>query len=112
MVNYSRQDPDILDNSTIDGGNFAQLVPNTEIMVGKTLTINGGNFTNVKKQSTWTINGGNWTQIGRCSNLHPYWAGDFDVPCGIECKHMLSKEDIMIDGTYLDTVYVYEDTKI
>ena len=106
MANYSFQDPDIADGSTINEGNFTQLYPDTEIMVGKTLTINGGNFCNVKVQPGWTINGGNFTKVNFCHHLHPSW----DLPAGVEeCPHMISKDEITIDGVLVDTIYTYED---
>jgi len=111
MANYSFTDPGnaIPDGSVIDSGNFSQLVPGTEIMKGKTLTINGGNFTNVVVQPEWTVNGGNWTQVDRCSHLHLDFVPIGLPECATECKHMISKEVIEIDGVVLDTVYVYEN---
>lgn len=110
MANYSFQDPDIPDGSVINEGNFSQLAPDTAIMVGKTLTINNGNFTNVRQQPEWTINGGNWTQKSFCSHLHPAWIA-LGLPDDVtECSHMISKEDISIDSVVIDTIYVYEDT--
>ena len=110
MANYSFQDPDLPDGSVINSGNFTQLEPNTEIMVGKTLVINGGNFTNVRKQPEWTVNGGNFTQVSRCSNLHPDWLDNGLSECVVECSHMISKDIVTIDGQVIDTIYVYEDT--
>ena len=111
MANYSFTDPGdaVPDGSVIDSGNFSQLVPGTEIMVGKTLTINGGNFTNVAVQPGWTVNGGNWTQVDRCSHLHPEFISRGLPECALECRHMISKDVIEIDDVVLDTVYVYEN---
>ena len=112
MANYSFKDPaDIKDGAIIVGGNFTQLVPNTEIMKLLNLTINGGNFTNVKKQPGWVVNGGNWAQIDRCSHNWPKYVEFGLAECEIECRHMVSKEEISIDGVLLDTVYAYEDTR-
>lgn len=105
MANYSFQDPDLPDGSVIDGGNFTQAEPGTEIMVGKTLVINGGNFCNVKKQPEWTINGGNFTQKSFCTNKLQNWPKPL---CIVECEHMVSKEDVIIDGVLIDTIYTYE----
>ena len=108
--NWSLRDPgdDISDGSVINGGNFSQHTPDTPILVGKILTINGGNFVNVRKDAKWTINGGNWAQVSRCSHLHP----DF-VPHGLSecievCPHVV--ETIEIEGG--DTVYVYADEAV
>ena len=111
MANYSFQDPDLPDGSVIDGGNFTQLLPNTEIMVGKTLTINGGNFTNVKRQPEWAVNGGNWTQIDRCTNLSPEWIGRQGyAACSANCRHVVSTDVVQVDGVTVETIYHYEDT--
>jgi hypothetical protein len=109
MANYSFQDPDLPDGTVINGGNFTQFLPNTEIMVGKTLTINGGNFVNVKKQPTWTINGGNWTQIDRCSHLNPKLIALGLPVCAADCKHKVGEDVIQVGGTVVDTVRHYED---
>jgi len=111
MANYSFTDPGdaIQDGAVIDSGNFSQLVPGTEIMKGKTLTINGGNFTNVQVQPEWTVNGGNWTQVSRCAHLHPDWIVRGLPECVTECSHMVSKDEVYIDDVLVDTVYTYED---
>lgn len=103
--NWSFRDPgdDIPDGSTINGGNFSQLIPGTVILAGKTLVINGGNFVNVHKDFNWTINGGNFAQVSRCSHLHPEW--DL-IPCIDNCSHVT--ETIEFVGG--EDVYVREDT--
>ena len=112
MSNYSFIDPDIADSSVIGESNFTQLTPDTEIMKGKTLTINGGNFCNVKLQPEWTINGGLWIKRSFCSHLHSDWIEKGLTECDTECSHMVEKEDIIIDGQVVDTIYTYEDTLI
>ena len=106
--NWSFRDPgsDIPNGSIINGGNFSQAVPDTVILEGKTLTINGGNFTNVRIDANWTVNGGNWTQISRCSHMHPEWLGTELVECVENCSHVV--EVIEIGGGA--DVYIYEDT--
>lgn len=114
MANYSFTDPVeyFKNGDVINGGNFSQLVPNTEIMAGLTLTINGGNFTNVKKQAGWTVTGGNWTQVSRCSHVNQSWVSKGLSECSVECSHMKSKDEILVDGVLVDTIYVYEDVNI
>ena len=87
--NWSFKEPgnDVPDGSTIEGGNFSQLVPGTIILKGKKLTINGGNFVNVKRDPVWTIKGGNWTQVSRCSHLHPEWIAHGLEECPVDCEH-------------------------
>lgn len=113
MANYSFKDPvkDFKDGDVIKSGNFSQLKPGTEIMKGLTLTIEGGNFTNVKKQPEWTVKGGNFTQVSRCSHLHPEWVERGLSECATECAHMTSKDEIVIDDQVIDTFYTYEDQR-
>lgn len=109
MANWSFQDPGdaIPDGSVIDAGNFSQLQPDTPIMVGKPLTINDGNWVNVRQDAAWTINGGNWSQVSRCYHLHPEW------PLPVEpdnCVHVTEIDTVTIDGVVVDTIYHREDT--
>ena len=106
--NWSFRDPgdDIPDGSTINGGNFSQAVPGTVILAGKTLLINGGNWTNVAIDPAWTVNGGNHTQISWCSHLHPEL-----IPRGLpECAEVCSHTTETIEIVGGDDVYVREDT--
>ena len=107
--NWSFRDPgdDVPDGSVIAGGNFSQLVPGTEILVGKTLTINGGNWTNVAVQPGWTINGGNWAQRSFCSHLHPEFVAAGLTEEDENCPHVIATDTM--GGL---TVYTYEDTRI
>lgn len=112
MPNYFFTDPidDFENGDVINNGNFSQLHPGTEILVGKTLVINGGNWINVKAQPEWVIDGGNWAQIDRCSHLHPEFVEKHGlVECVTECKHMVNKTEIVIDGVLIDTVYEYQN---
>lgn len=111
MANYSFQDPgdEIPGGAVINRGNFTQLLPGTEILVGKQLTINGGNWTNVKRQPGWTVTGGNWTQADRCSHLNPKLVERGLPRCADECRHTTEKEEITVDGVLVDTIYTYGD---
>ena len=107
MANWSFQNPDIPDGSTIENGNFLQATPDTVILAGKTLEINGGNFVNVKEDPNWTINGGNWTQLSFCSHLHPKWlAAGYIDECVENCSHVVATDEI-VGG---ETVYTRKDT--
>lgn len=116
MANYSFTDPgdDIPDGSTINNGNFSQLVPGTEILVGKTLVINGGNWVNVKVQPEWTINGGNWTQVSRCSHVSPFMVAYGLPECDEVCEHATLIDDgLTVDGVVVvDPVYEYIETRV
>jgi hypothetical protein len=111
--NWSFRDPgdDIPDGSTITGGNFSQAAPDTAILVGRELTIRGGNWCNVRQDSGWTIEGGNWVQKSRCAHLHPEWldAGHL-LPEAEDCPHVIEVDTITIDGVVVDTIRHREDT--
>ena len=111
MANYSFRNPDkeIEDGATITGGNFTQLVPGTEILVGKKLTITGGNWTNVKRQPEWEVTGGNWTQVEFCSHLHPNFVKHGLKECAKDCAHLVEKSEIKIDGVLIETIHEYAD---
>ena len=90
---WSFTDPgdDVPDGSVIRGGNFTQLLPDTPVLVGKKLTIYGGNFTNVRKDSNWTIHGGNFAQVSFCSHVRPEIVERGLPLCADDCEHR-SKE--------------------
>jgi hypothetical protein len=112
--NWRFTDPgdDIPDGSVIAGGNFSQHTPDTPIMVGKTLTIQGGNFVNVRKDPHWTIEGANWTQKNRCSHRHPTWVQHGLAECAENCSHVIDIDTVTIDGVLVDRVYHYKDTQV
>ena len=89
-------------------------MPDTPILVGKTLTISGGNWINVRKDPAWTISpgGSNWTQVSRCAHLHPEWVGDEMLPDDHpeDCSHVVETTEIEIDGKVVETIYKYRDT--
>lgn len=107
---WSFQDPGdaVPDDSIIAGGNFTQLIPDTPIMVGKPLTIRGGNFTNVRRDPSWTIEGGNFAQVFFCANLRPDLV-DKGLPAEPEnCSHVVDTDEI-VGGA---TVYHYKHGKV
>ena len=109
--NWSFRDPgnDIPSGSIINNGNFSQAVPDTVILAGKTLTINGGNFFNVRKDPSWTIVKANFSSKSLCSHLHPELVERGLLEPEIEnCSHVV--EVIEIAGG--SDVYRYEDTKV
>jgi hypothetical protein len=112
--NWSFREPgdDIPDGSTINDGNFTQAAPGTEILVGKTLTINGGNWTNVQVQPTWTVQGGGWVQVSRCTHVHPGLVAHGLDECAEDCSHVVDTDEIYVDGELVDTVYHYADTPV
>ena len=64
--------PPLAEGDVVEGGNFCQAIPGTEICAEiENLTIRGGNFTNVAAQPTWLIEGGNFAQVDFCSHERP-----------------------------------------
>ena len=110
--NWAYRDPgdDIPDGSTILSGNFCQAQPNTEILVGKTLTIRGGAWVNVKRDPSWTVEGGNWYQMEYCANLHPGLVA-FGLPEEDEdCVHS-EQHTATIDSVVVEEFYTYKDQR-
>ena len=99
---------DVPAGSVISGGNFSQHTPDTLIMAGRSLTINGGNWINVRKDAAWTITGGNWVQIEFCANKNPHLVGHGLAAEVENCPHAEAHE-IVVDSVLIDTVYVYTD---
>ena len=113
--NWQFRDPgdDIPDGATITGGNFMQAVPDTEILVGKAITIRGGNWTNVKIQPEWTVE----IPIHNksfCTNLRPDLKAHIPAVdhCAENCQHVISTEEIWADDVLVDTVYTYKHQRI
>ena len=92
--NFSFKEPPFKDGDVVEGGNYTQLVPYTDICKDiKTLTVNGGNFINCKPQDGWIINGGNWCQVEFCSQDRPELIERGLTPCAADCGHK-SKDKI------------------
>lgn len=112
MANWCRKDPGdaIADGEVLSQGNFSQLLPDTPIMVGKPLTITGGNWSNVRQDPAWTVTGGNWTQVSRCYHLHPELETEGLAVEVADCPHVVSTDTITLDEQVIDTIYHYQDT--
>lgn len=90
----------------LEGHNFAQVLPGTAIFEGVTgLTFRGCNLVNCVVPVDAVVEKCNTAQVDRCSHLH---AG-LPYTCEVECRHMTSKEEIVVDGVVVDTLYEYQD---
>lgn len=86
--NWSFREVPLKDGDIVEGGNFAQLQPDTEICASvKDLTIRGGNFMNCKPQPTWVITGGLWCQESLCSHGNPILVRRGLPVCKQNCEH-------------------------
>jgi len=84
--NYSFKEPPFEDGDTVEGGNYTQLRPGTEICKSVTgLTILGGNFVNCVPPPGWKCEGGNWCQKDFCSHASPHLVVDATKACPV-CK--------------------------
>jgi len=111
--NWTWRDPsnEIPDNAIIYGGNFSQHTPNTAIMVGKPLTIRGGNWLNVFIDPAWKVESGFLVGVNKsfCTNLHPELIEYGLKPCLEQCTHVIDSEEINI-GNKIVVIYQYKDT--
>jgi len=100
--NYSFQEPPFKNGDVVTGGNYSQLVLDTEICKSvTTLTVTGGNFCNCKPQPGWIITGGNWCRKSFCSHEHPEWIARGLHECAEDCEHR--------DGTEKQWVNIDEE---
>lgn len=109
MANYSGTriaNCQAVNGAILKGHNFAQESPGTEILVGLTgLTFIECNLVNCKLPVGSVVEYCNTAQIDRCSHLHE----SLSYQCEAECRHLVSREDITVDGIVVDTLYSYED---
>ena len=89
----------------IEGCNFMQRNPHTKITTVSNLTFNNCNLVNCDIPADATTGWNNNVQISRCAHLHE----DDGYTCEVECAHMTSKEEIVLDNVVVDTIYEYED---
>lgn len=96
--NFAFKEPPFKDNDVVEGGNYCQLRPGTEICKDVVnLTIHNGAFTNCKPQPSWVIKGGNWCQWDFCTHERPEFMTIEKDPdtgeatglrrCPIDCRH-------------------------
>ena len=88
----------------IERGNWSFRDPGDDIPDGS--TINGGNFCNVVKDPAWTINSGSFGVKSFCAHLHPEWVAIGALAAEVEnCPHVVEVIQI-VNG---DDVYIYAD---
>jgi len=109
MANYSGSSISkcvVVSGDTLTAHNFCQESPNTPILTGLArLTFVDCNLVNCLLPEGSTVVSCNTAQIDRCSHLHDF----LSYQCEVECRHMTSKEEIIVDGVVVDTLYQYED---
>ena len=100
LANFSPAEGDV-----IEGCNFMQVNPHTRITTVSNLTFNNCNLMNCDLPADAVTGWNNRLQISRCAHIH----GTDEYFCETECSHMTSKEEIVLDGEVVDTIYEYED---
>lgn len=88
------------------GCNFAQKYPFTEITAVTGLTFKVCNLLNCIVAEDSEIINCNIKQISRCGNL------DDDYTCEVNCSHVVSFDELEIDGEVVVTVYQYANTRV
>lgn len=111
MSNYAfmtgRTFPKIQNGHVFTGDNFIQKEPNTAIFVGITkLKFINCNLTNCKLPEDTIVEGTFLKQRSFCSHIHPRWELN---ECPDNCEHVVDVDEIIIDGTVIDTIYYYAD---
>lgn len=87
------------DGEVISSCNFTQPIPWTPISVGVSgLTFRDCNLVNCSPPSDSVIESCNTAQISRHTE-----------DCLVDCEHLISSEDIIVDGVVVDTLRQYED---
>ena len=83
----------------ISSCNFTQSSPWTPIAVGYSgLTFRDCNLVNCSPPADSSVEGCNVIQISRHTE-----------DCLVDCEHLISSEDIIVDGVIVDTLRQYED---
>lgn len=91
------------EGDVIEFCNLSQMYPHTNITEIAGLTFRLCNLVNCDVPADAVIESCNTTQISHCGHLHD------DYVCPVECEHLVSSEDIIIDGVVVDTLREYED---
>ena len=109
MANYSFdkvKDCKFENGKKFNSDNFTQAKPHTKIGGGyKGLVFENCNLCNCDVPEGSTVKDCLTVQISRCSHLHE----GLPFTCETECEHMVSKDEIVVDGKTEETIYEYED---
>ena len=91
----------------VEGHNFTQKFPHTAIGTGITgLRFKRCNLVNCNIPADATVESCNTTQISRCGHLND------EYDCAVDCEHLVSSEEIRVDGELVDTLREYADKRV
>lgn len=101
IVDFNPQSGDVIESC-----NLSQMYPHTVITDVVGLKFKSCNLVNCDVPEGTVVEGCNITQISRCGNLH----ADYD--CAVDCEHVVSSEQIIVDGVIVETIYDYQDRRV
>ena len=108
--NFSYKSPPCFDGDVFDHCNLAQAIPHTPICVGKTgLIFRECNLSNCDVPVGSVVENCNVHQVSFCTHLHPEAIADGVTACSDNCEHVVSIDEIVVEGVVIDTVYTRED---
>lgn len=114
MPNYAwTTGKDLPEGTTFEHTNFHRMEPHTAIFTGRTgMTFRNCNLLNCDLPEGSTVEGGLRGHISHCSHVHPEWVAKGLTECATECDHLVSTDEITIDGVVVDTIYHYVDKAV
>jgi hypothetical protein len=101
------------DGTAFEGCNFFQCVPGTKILEGVSgLVFRDCNLINCSVPKDAIVDGCNVSQVSFCSHLHPEYVQAGLPECQENCAHVVSVEEIQLQGTVLYSIYQREDQSL
>lgn len=110
--NSYQQSVECSDGGAFEECNFAQLLPHTAILTGKTgIKFTRCNLLNCDVPAGSVVEDCLTVHIDRCANL-PQNA-DIGLPAeDANCRHVVATDTVSIDGVVVETIYQYENTVV
>jgi len=106
---FAGQNPKLEDGDVLENCNLMQNLPNTTFdgQGAENVTVIRGNCVNCAFPASWDVQSRMHIQVSYCAHLHP----DMGLPEEQEdCPHVVSIDEIVVDGAVTDTIYTREDT--
>jgi len=111
--NYSMRQPSFDAGDVVRDSNLEQAAPNTVLTncADQAITFIGCKMINVSVDPAWTLENCNAKQVSRCSHLHDDYVASGLIDAEVDnCPHVVSSDEVIIDGQVVATFYEYEDT--
>lgn len=111
--NFSFKDPECSDGDVFEFCNLSQLVPHTAICAGRTgLTFRSCNLCNCAVPAESVVEDCMTAQVSRCSHLNPQLVERGLPECDVNCVHVESVDEIVVDGVVVETIYHRKDVVV